>query len=134
MRSCRPWVLFLEKHEVLHARNIIFYLYLSTLLLGLMISIPSTTEWDSLVSASLNNDQPESPGPEEDAAKTRAKKRRRGLSPVPGPSRVQRPRLTLDQGLDALHALDPDQQEMVEEAAARGIRGGTVIHRFVKCA
>ena len=54
------------------------------------------------------------------------RKRRRGISPV---QRVQRPRVSLDDGVAAFNALSIEQQAEVEAQAARGITGPNVIHR-----
>ena len=48
------------------------------------------------------------------------------MSPVP---RVQRPRISVEEGIRALDMLSPAQQEMVERDAARVIIGDRVIHR-----
>ena len=57
------------------------------------------------------------------------KKKRRGISPV---SRLQRPRIELEAGLDALHALPQEKQKMVEDSARTGISGTKVIHRYMQ--
>ena len=75
---------------------------------GNMVDIPDTFE---------RNPQPGPPG---------NRKRRRGMSPV---SKVQRPRVSVEEGIRALDMLSPAQQEMVEGEAARGIVGDRVIHR-----
>ena len=78
--------------------------------------VPGTSDVPSL---------PLSPTPVSDPA---PRKRRRGISP---PQRVQRPRVSLEEGVEALHALDQDQQQMVEEEASRGISGPNAIHRYL---
>ena len=57
------------------------------------------------------------------------RKRQRGISPV---SRLQRPRIELEAGLDALHALPQEKQKMVEDSARTGILGTKVIHRYMQ--
>ena len=54
------------------------------------------------------------------------RKRRRGISPQ---QRVQRPRVSLDDGVTALNALTMEQQAEVEAQAAIGITGPNSIHR-----
>ena len=63
------------------------------------------------------------PGPSSSGV---TRKRRRGISPE---QRVQRPRVLLEESLDALHALTVEHQQMVETEASRGINGSQAIHR-----
>ena len=74
----------------------------------------------------LNNlDSDQEPGPSESLL---PKKRRRAISPN---IRVQKPRVSMEEGLRALTSLSIEQQQMIEREARIGISGTQVIHWYV---
>ena len=102
-------------------------------ILGVSFPVPSTPDWQGLVDSLNPEAMPkEGPGVERGVETVSTsttgdpKKRRRGVSPV---QRCQRPRLSFEEVVKALHCLSPEQQEMVEKEARRGVSGEKVLHR-----
>ena len=77
---------------------------------GVALPVSNTPGWDGLLMSLPENQM--DPATEESTidspSRSDKRKRQRGISPV---SRLQRPRIELESGLDALHAIPQENQK-----------------------